>query len=162
PLPENPNLKNYTTLDGLKTIVSDWGRAGPDGLFAVVGIPGPGFLVAAARPADRYALLDAKKELAKTGTQSWPAGPVHAIVRINPSEADPSSLTCAIGVEPGYTLSGTVVGPDGRPLTGVKIAGLKLDDSPQTLEQASFSVPGLKLDGKRILVSYHREKKLGS
>src|SRR5262249_11669726 len=38
-LPDNPHLRDYTTLEGPKMLVSDWGRTGSDGSFTVLAIP---------------------------------------------------------------------------------------------------------------------------
>jgi protocatechuate 3,4-dioxygenase beta subunit len=161
PLPENPNLKVFEAFNLATVLVSDWGRAGPDGTFTVLVIPGPGVLTVHAAEKDRFVLVDARTELQKRKVNRFPADPVHALVRINPSENDPKSLNYDIALEPGRTLNGSVVGPDGKPLAGVQVAGLSASDSVRKLETETFPLKGLASGQKRVLVFFHQEKKLG-
>src|SRR5262249_45396272 len=98
----------------------------------------------------------------------------HALVPIHPSEQTPSSTNCDIALEPGRTLTGSVVGPDGQPLTGVLAMGLTavlpdardhtrcLEQPPyQKLETAEFMVYGLNPRQPRALILSHPEKGLG-
>src|SRR5262249_28102536 len=62
------------------------------------------------------------------------------------------------------TVAGTVVGPDGRPLSGVSIRGLKVQEfqSNEPLRGSDFTVNGLSPNRPRLLSFYHREKNLGA
>jgi protocatechuate 3,4-dioxygenase beta subunit len=170
--PDNPNLKHYTTLDGPKFLVSDWGQTRPDGNFTVLTIPGPGVLVACMEKEDRFALIDASRELQKMNIHSAPVDPAYAIVRINPDEKEPKSLRCDIALEPGRSLSGLLVDPDGKPLTGVHYAGLSAPrfffapvgvprPGSQGLKSAQFTTHALDPRRPRAVVFFHPEKKLG-
>jgi hypothetical protein len=158
---DNPNLKDYTDLGKPQAIAVDPGKTAEDGSFSVIGIPGPGLLCASADDTNRYA--PARLDGVKAGLsilQSY-----NAVVRIDPSEKDGKSLVRDITLEPGRALSGSVVGPDGKPLVGAYAAGLtsvlELFRAPAKLDAASFTAHGL--DGKRTrtLVFVHPEKKLG-
>jgi RNA polymerase sigma factor (sigma-70 family) len=84
----------------------------------------------------------------------------NALSLINPDErAD--FLTLDLPLQPARTLQGTVVGPDGKPLTGVEVMGLTALPDGEKLESASFTVRGLNPRRSRDLVFHHREKSLG-
>jgi RNA polymerase sigma factor (sigma-70 family) len=160
-LPDNPNLKNFTGSPGPQVIAKDDGWSAADGTFSVVAIPGPGLLTVKANDEDRYPA--AKTEGLKTASgiilQLY-----HALVRIDPSESDPKSLTCDIVLEPGRSLAGTVTDPDGRPLGGVHATGLAplpalFGGGAQKLETGSFKVGGLRPGEPRALFFLHSEKK---
>jgi RNA polymerase sigma factor (sigma-70 family) len=170
--PDNPHRKDYATLDRAMFLVSDWGRVGADGTFAVLAIPGPGVLVACALDVDRYALIDGKKRLREMKILSSPARPIHRIIQIDPDESDPKSLARDISLDPGRPLTGKVVGADGEPLIGAYVAGLgapqfdsRRPDDPaprgMKLEGATFTAEGVNPKQPRALVFYHPEEKLG-
>jgi RNA polymerase sigma factor (sigma-70 family) len=171
--PTNPNLKDFASVNNLLVLlVSDWGRTAPDGTFTVLGIPGPGVLVAAADDANRFAVIDTPKELSAMGIRQHPVQPCHALVRIDVSAKDPMTLACDIALEPARSVSGVIVGPDGRPLTGTHAAGLGAPriavladprERPRSegLKSAEFTVQGLSPAGHRTLVFFHPGKKLG-
>jgi RNA polymerase sigma factor (sigma-70 family) len=161
-LPDNPHLKDYTTLDRPKVLVGRWGEAGPDGKFSVLAIPGPGVLTAGARAETSYRILNVRKEFRKLKINRFPVATMHALARINPSEKDPKSLTCNFLLDPGVTRQGRVVGPDGKAVKGIKVAGLTVYGSPQKLEKAAFTVTGLQAARARALVFLDFEKKLGT
>jgi RNA polymerase sigma factor (sigma-70 family) len=169
--PDNPNLTDFTTLGGPKFIVSDWGRAGPDGVFTLLTVPGRSVLVAAADDENGFALFDARKELPKRKIYSFPTGATHALVEINPDPADPKSLTCDIALEPGRALTGSLTGPDGKPVSGAYALGLgatELHLGPPRmtgpveppLKDAGFTVRGLTPGRGRVLIFFQPEARL--
>jgi protocatechuate 3,4-dioxygenase beta subunit len=162
PLADNPNLKNLPGSTGPQILVKDEGRTAADGSFRVVAIPGSGLLNVKANDENRYAA--AKTEGLKNASgiilQEF-----HALVRIDPSENNPKSLTCDIELEPARSLAGTVTDPDGQPLEGSQTAGLSavallfFHDIPK-LETSSFTVSGARPGQPRALFFVHPEKKL--
>jgi RNA polymerase sigma factor (sigma-70 family) len=149
--PDNPHLKDFA--DGGN---GDSVRTSPDGSFALVAIPGPGLLHVQADDANRFVRAEIKG-----GSFQF-----HAEARINPSENDPKSMTCDIALEPARVLSGSVVGPDGKPLADVYAAGRWPIFSHdlmmhERLQSDSFDVGGLKAGQPRTLVFLHPDKKLG-
>lgn len=169
---DNPNLKRYTTLGGPRFLVSDWGQTRADGAFTVLTVPGPGVLVACLDTVERFALIDASRELQKMNIHGSPVDPAYAIARINPDEKNPQSLRCDIALEPGRSLSGTIVDPDSQSLTGVHCAGLSAPrfffapvgvprPGSQGLKSAQFTARGLDPRRPRAVVFFHPEKKLG-
>jgi protocatechuate 3,4-dioxygenase beta subunit len=170
--PDNPNLKDYTTLAGARAFISNWGRVGPDGRFSLLVVPGPNVVTAGADDENAFAMIDAEKELRKSRINSYPSGATHAVLTINPVSDDPKSLVCDIALEPGRTLTGTLVGPDGRPVTGVHAAGLGAPDHHigpplmkgthrPPLKDAAFTAHGLQPGRSRAVVFYAAESKLG-
>ncbi len=149
--PDNPHLKDY-----VDAVNGGSAKTASDGSFAVLAIAGPGRLHAKADDANRFV----RGESARGSFQ------FHAEARINPSEDDPKSMTCDIALEPARVLSGSVVGPDGKPLAEVYAAGrwpiYSLDFmSHERLQSNSFEVGGLKPGQPRTLVFLHPQKKLG-
>jgi hypothetical protein len=162
PQPGNPHLKEYPAF---ATTSTNQASVEKDGSFAVAAVPGPGLLCARAAE-DRFvrARVDGHGSPPPVLLQIVP---FHAIVAIDVSEKEPKSQVCAITVDPGRAVSGTVLSPDGAPLEGVFAAGLTaayslLDSSPAKpkLPAAAFTAVGLDPGGARTLVFWHEEKKL--
>jgi RNA polymerase sigma factor (sigma-70 family) len=154
PLPDNPNLKNFTEFGKPQFLATDPGRTAEDGSFAALAIPGPGLLTAVADDEDAYAV--ARQDDMKQH---------NAIIRIDPSEKDEKSLACDIALRPARTLGGRVVGPDGRAVGGAYAAGLHAvwqfgSRRPDRLPAGPFRVHGLTPKDERVVVVVHPEKKL--
>jgi RNA polymerase sigma factor (sigma-70 family) len=161
----------------------------PDGSYSLVALPGPGIICVAASPRDAYAVavLD-KKDLAILGNDptqllnplpdGWncPSGRAphtavgkgdqgvlrvdrySAMALIHPEETA-KSLALDLMVQPACTLRGTVVGPDGKPLSGVRVVGLKAIAEDEVLEGPAFTVRGLNPQRSREL--YFHQERLG-
>src|SRR5262249_25271481 len=88
----------------------------------------------------------------------------HLLMELNPA-ADAKLVTCDLLLDPGRTLKGKVLGPDGEPLTGVKVCGLRSYGSHglwenNPLEAPEFLATGLDKGKTRQLQFVHFEKKL--
>jgi hypothetical protein len=80
---------------------------------------------------------------------------------INPP-TDGKSGTYDLQLDPGLTQTGTVLGPDGQPLPGVLVSGLRpFDSGPLTLQTATFTVLALNGHDPRALFFLDKERKLG-
>jgi RNA polymerase sigma factor (sigma-70 family) len=161
-LPENPNAKDFTDVGKAQLLVSDPGRTGPDGSFAVVAVPGPGLLCARADDDGRYlpAVIPAPRPSISLILEEY-----HAVVAIDPKEGDAKSTARDLTLEPAGILPGTVTDPEGKPLAGAHVAGMSgtvrlLFGRTQTLESASFTAGGISPDHPRKIVFYHVERKL--
>jgi hypothetical protein len=159
---DNPNVKDFITLEGAKFIVSQWGQIGPDGSFTVLGIPGPGMLVVRASDSTRYVRIDARAELQKRKVRSFPIGPTHGVIAVDASEKDPKTLTCTIHLTPAGTRPVRLIDADGKPVTGARVAGLTDDRTPTRLASERLTMAGLHKDRTRALVVLHEQRKLGA
>jgi protocatechuate 3,4-dioxygenase beta subunit len=166
---DNPNLKDfpsYTKLEvnhGAMEVPTQ-----PDGSFSATVLPGQGVIYARSWE-NRFtnAFSWPAWEVA-VSPFPWPHGSYHAAVKIDASEQNPKSRTCEFALDPGQVLSGTVVGPDGKPLTGVLAFGLtpafgNYDSALglPTLHKATFTATGLDDRNPRYLLFWHKEKGLG-
>jgi RNA polymerase sigma factor (sigma-70 family) len=158
--PENPRLKDFP---GFAPVGVNSAAVEKDGSFSVAAVPGPGLLCARAQE-DRFVRAEVEGLGAKL-PEFLTLASFHAIIPVEPSEKDPRALTVAVALDPGKALSGTVLGPDGKPLDGVFAAGLSGAYSPANgsppkprLTGAAFTAVGL--GRPRTLVFWHEEKKL--
>jgi hypothetical protein len=185
PNPKAGRLDDYEEYEGLAIASS-----GSDGSFAVTVLPGPGILAAAAQPLSSYrSTLVTRKELEDflkqpphransedilvihgTGTLAI-SGPsllnqsnYNALALLNPDEKE-KTLVRDLVLLPALTRPGTVVGPDGKPVSEIHVIGLVPSpgspDWSSTLKSASFTVRGLHPERIRQLYFYHKEKNLG-
>ena len=155
-----------------------------DGSFALGVLPGPGVLVFQAYGADYYetfmpAMVDGEelKKIVKGGpdfdqrflTIAAGGGAMtllslvnyNAIALINPAE-EAKPFTIDLMPRRGRTIEGTVLGQDGKPLSGVSVIGLTSHNfHRQSLATPHFQVESLDPRQKRALLFHHEEKALG-
>jgi RNA polymerase sigma factor (sigma-70 family) len=144
---------------------------GPDGSFTCCVLPGPG-IVAFRTESQEYlsACVDPKtafKDLAFRGDERYlvidhggAGGPLaqdqfQAIALINPAR-DTAAVAQDLTVEPARWVSGTVLGPDDRPRTGVRVVGL----SEPVLKADRFRVRGINPGAPRRLYFYRDGERL--
>jgi hypothetical protein len=161
---DNPFQSDLPILSGLP---GHWTRT--DGTFRVVALPGRGLLgVRATRDEYRMAVgaerLKGRLEggpLLDTRPYHLYPGNEHTIAEISPKAGD-DTITCDVYLDPGLTLTGTVVGPDGKPLAGARALGLRpmafWENAP--LKTADFTVLALGPGETRALQMLHEGKKL--
>jgi RNA polymerase sigma factor (sigma-70 family) len=163
PLADNPNIKNFSELGKPQIIASDEAHAKADGSFTVTAIPGPGVLTARADDDDRF--LAAEETAGVQVAQSVILDGYHAVIPVNPSDGDPKSTHIDVALVPGRSLTGTVMGQDGRPLAQAHAAGLKatptfFDPTEGKLAGADFTVSALHPKKPRPVLLVHSDKKL--
>jgi RNA polymerase sigma factor (sigma-70 family) len=160
----NPHLRDHPEFDG--TFLNQrTASAGEDGRFRVVGLPGPGLLSVSL--GDQYLLANERDDAdgAKGGLGTAPfhifAGSANALARINPDK-DAELFQRDVKVDPGVTLTGTLVGPDGKPVEGVLSSGLTSSHGWERppLATASFTVRAFNPRQPRPVLFRHVEKGL--
>jgi RNA polymerase sigma factor (sigma-70 family) len=173
---DNPHLKNYVFSTSTSM---GRGSAGADGKFRILVIPGPAYLA-----------VQADQNLYTRATPpNWNGHPIgtvphalfpyhyHAIFAIDPDEKKADSLKCDIELDPGLKKTGTITGPDGKPVTNVIAFGLTAIPDPgartfprssrfgplppERLKTSEFTAVGLNPKEPRHLVFLQPEKKLG-
>jgi RNA polymerase sigma factor (sigma-70 family) len=161
---DNPNAKEIPpTFDGPTGC-----STGEDGAFQLVALPGRGVIAVQVSHNDRY-LNGVGADRIKgrridmgglecLDTYSFPCQiwNFNTLVEIAPAPGD-ESLICDVTVVPGRTLTGTVEGPDGKPLPGAHRRGW---DTP--LPGSEFTESGLNPDRpqRRVLEFVHDARKL--
>jgi RNA polymerase sigma factor (sigma-70 family) len=164
---DNPNRKQVPGLSVEEYLATN----AQDGKFRTVGLPGRG-LIAARAWNDRYLFgvgADKIKGLeSDRHFRTYPylvyAQGFHQLIELNP-KADDKLVTCDLLLDPGRTLKGKVLGPDGEPLAGAKVCGLRSYGSHgiweyNPLQTSEFVVTGLAKGKTRLLQFVHFEKKL--
>ncbi len=142
-----------------------------DGTFRVVALPGRG-LLAARNWSDQYRMgvgADKIKGLQPDGHfLTYPhwlfAQGYHTLVEVNPA-VDAKQMTCDLLLDPGRTLKGEILDPDGKPLAGVRVSGLRNYNGHgywehELLKTSTFTVTGLDPDHSRLLEFVHVKKNL--
>ncbi len=136
------------------------------GTFREMVPPGPGVFTVRARVAAGYGdspycvVRPDSADLAKIGLGRFSLLGVNAYHVID-VPADARSLTCEIQVDPGRSVTGTVLGPDGKPLAGALVKGLTAGfPQPTPLKTASFTAVALDPDHPRQLLFVHLKQKL--
>jgi hypothetical protein len=156
---------------------------GPDGSYALTVLPGPGVIGVMGPERDAYmpalVTLQERKDFFKIPVDNIfhpledfltadaggrPGGiyqaDYHALVPLEPGEKE-AALVKDVALERPQERKGRVVGPDGRPLTGVTAFGL-VRMGEETLGGAEFTVRGVNPRANRPLIFYHKDRKLGS
>src|SRR5262249_49792496 len=146
PLYPNPAVRLFGP-DGAGISPCSWTQAGADGSYSLVILPGPGALGFMANSRDSFMTAHITKQDLKNffkdnedhgnedslrvqaGVNSWTVvgqDQFHRLLLINPG-ANPGPITQDVVLRPAQAARGKVVGPDGKPLTGVVAHGLMPD-----------------------------------
>jgi RNA polymerase sigma factor (sigma-70 family) len=137
----NPNLRDYPGFHGGMPGVA----TNEDGTYRIIGLPGPGQIVVFQhlRPEQQpQYLLGAERDDEDGLKEEFhyiPQGNFAAFARIDPRQGA-ESVRRDIVLVPGWTFTGTVLGPDGKPFTGVQSFGLSRAENEGTMKSAEFTV----------------------
>jgi RNA polymerase sigma factor (sigma-70 family) len=137
--PNNPHRQDAADFARFPSLPNELYPAAADGSFRVPVLPGPGQIIARG-PYGEY-IADASAAINPTSTSE--------------------PVRCDLVLDPGRTLTGTVQGPDGKPLAGCRLFNLKphlWTSRPQ--DTASFSVSAIDPRKTRSLVVLHPDKRL--
>jgi RNA polymerase sigma factor (sigma-70 family) len=164
----NPNLANLRDYDGfdgayLPRVIG----AKEDGSYRLVGLPGPGMVAVWAR--DQYLRAPERDDEYGVKEAYLSTSPYHmthpinysAIARIDPARGV-DAVKRDVTLDPGWTFTGTVHGPDGKPLAGVRAFGLTGMRwwEHERLRTAEFTVRGFNPRRPRDILFQHPEKGL--
>jgi RNA polymerase sigma factor (sigma-70 family) len=150
------------------------GLVGADGSFSCCVLPGPGVLVfqtagdkylpacvdpAAVFKKPRINAGDKDHLIIDHGGFGGPLGQAQfqALALINPGEGE-TTIKHDLTVEPSRRVTGNVVGPDGKPLTGVRVVGLP----ESTLKTDRFTLRGINPARPRLIYFYHDAQQLAA
>jgi hypothetical protein len=144
-------------------------RTAPDGSFRLAVLPGPGLVAAAGRGhylrVHEHTRPVPMLDFPPTAPSAvWPSK-YHALSRINPPARTDGDARCDLVLEPGDTFTGTVVGPDGKPLSGWRAYNLgRLPDTwdPKPSACASFTVRAFNPSRPRPVLFVHEGRRLGA
>jgi RNA polymerase sigma factor (sigma-70 family) len=158
---DNPYRKEYPR-------VSDWNfkSTGQDGTFQQIVMPGRGLIAVRAWRGHYLMGLGADKikgqddqGLFRTYPHLCHASEYHAVIEINPAKGS-GTVTCDVVLDPGRSVAGTVLGPDGKPLPGTLAVGLKASYSREPLKTAGFTLFNLRAGYPRTVAFLHEGKRL--
>jgi RNA polymerase sigma factor (sigma-70 family) len=154
----NPNLRDYPGYHGAGSLMEGvFTKA--DGSFRVVGVPGPGII--GVHRNGHYLTSDEREDeygVEQRSVNTAPYAITHpvnysALARIDPPKGA-DSVTRDVTLDPGWTITGVVLGPDGQPLAGAFGMGIG------QMKTAEFTMRGFAPRASRELVFRHAAKGL--
>jgi protocatechuate 3,4-dioxygenase beta subunit len=153
----------YHTSSANSNRAPDTESRADDGSFRLAVPPGPGLITVRAWD-DRYAAgVGAERIKGSNERAASYVADYHTLVEIDPPRGA-ESIDCQVILDPGQTLTGTILGPSGQPLAGAKVSGRTAlffwhwPDEP--LPTASFTVYGVRPGRPRVLRFLHDGERL--
>jgi RNA polymerase sigma factor (sigma-70 family) len=155
--PDNPNLDDYVA----DRIIYTRAATNEDGSYRLAGMPGPGlvavdFMLDYLRAPERDDEFAVKEVFIPTVALIMVN--YSAIARID-SPTGVESVKRNVTLDPGWTFTGTVLGPDGQPLDGAWGIGLTTRpfgwDRREVMKTAEFTVSGFNPRQPRDLLVQH-------
>jgi hypothetical protein len=165
---DNPNLRDVKRAWSWQVVSSR-----TDGSFALAALPGRGIVAARTDDMRRGAYLKGKGGSTIGGLDErsgdFPTSPYYCspgqfdtLVGIEPG-AKADSVDCDLQLDPGKTVKGTILDPDGKPLAGVSIRGpLWSDVWIRDLPSAAFTIPAVNPDEPAAYFFEHPKKHLAA
>jgi beta-lactamase regulating signal transducer with metallopeptidase domain/protocatechuate 3,4-dioxygenase beta subunit len=166
----NPYYKEAPGFDGASQVVGPY-MTDREGRYAVPGLPGRGVVavqVCSKRPTGYPLRAGVEKipELSKAGGRYDKVAPAplylqskNAVAEVDPPEGA-ETFELDFQLDPGQMLSGTVLDPEGKPLSRAHYRGATDPGSWTLLDSARFSVNGYRPDKPRTLVFVQLDGKL--
>src|SRR5262249_14211496 len=164
-------LSDNPHLNGVKLDDTNWHPTRDDGTFRTVALPGPG-IITVRSTYDRYRMgigadrikghrAEGNLDLIRTRPFLLHPGNYHVLMPIDP-EPGAESVTCDVVLDPGRTLNGIVIGPDGQPLAGARISGQQAMNywASEPLKDAEFTMLSLGDNESRLIQVMHEGKRL--
>jgi RNA polymerase sigma factor (sigma-70 family) len=167
---DNPHLKE---APGFRNSEEVEARTTKDGSFTLVGLPGRGLLAvkAADRKEGRYLMACGADRIKgprfdrdhfNTEPSACNPAEFNTLVALDPAR-DAGSIVQNLVLDPGKTVTGTIVDPDGKPVTGVRFDGAVRDwFNRGDLPTAQFRIHGVDPAHPRWFIFRHRGRNLGA
>jgi hypothetical protein len=165
---DNPNLRD---APGFRGSAHAGVQSGKDGSFTLVGLPDRGLLAAKASGGQErhYLMGDGAEEIPGFERGHFTTDPYicaaplfNTVLQINPGKSTVLFVQ-DISLDPGKTVTGKLVDPEGRPVEGVNIDGVwGLSVHIQDLPTAEFRLPTINPKHPKPYFFTHRNKKLGA
>jgi RNA polymerase sigma factor (sigma-70 family) len=160
----NPNLADYPGFDGTFSMDNIGVGTKEDGSYRVVGLPGPGLV--AVRYGNHYLRAPERDEEYGVKESFLSTAPYHilpinynALAKIDPAKGVDSAKR-DVTLDPGWTFTGTVLGPDGKPLAGARSVGVTDAWGREGMKTAEFTVREFSPRRPRDILFQHPEKGL--
>jgi RNA polymerase sigma factor (sigma-70 family) len=163
---DNPNLKDVARAWRSTTV------SAADGTYTLVGLPGRGIVAATidemrrgrcvhGAGVDKVPGFEAKKQGFPTVPETVFPNMVNSLVAVE-AKAD-GQTTANVQITTGRTVTGTIVDPDGKPVSGANIQGpVGANLFVYGLPSARFSIPAVDPDRPRPYFFIHLEKNLAA
>jgi RNA polymerase sigma factor (sigma-70 family) len=163
---EFPNFKREIELTSVSI-------SAPDGRFTIPALPGRGLIAVWGPESEGYlhgvgadAIKGFDRQTGAFKTYPVPCGwyRKHVLAEINPAPGT-KEITLELQVDPGRTVKGTMVGPDGQPIVGsVAVHTLDVFQRPQNtpMNASTFEVKGVPSGPYRLDFFQSNRKLAGS
>ena len=167
-LAENPHVPDFPGFG--PATEQPWTPTAPDGRFAVVALPGPGIIAARSEVQGYLPGIGAPEIVARetelglefhTVPDRFNSANFQSIAAIEP-EPGVAAIEHDLPLDPGRTIAGTVLDPEGEPLAGAEARHLDAFGFGQsrTLPTAEFEARGVDPRRRRSALFVHRERGL--
>jgi RNA polymerase sigma factor (sigma-70 family) len=165
---DNPNLQGIKGFAASSAVSSK-----EDGSFTLAALRGPG-VVAVKTDEMRWGMyLSGQGADAISGPRDeWIKSFVTRPYLLTPSrfntlagiepDAKLESISCDVQLDPGKTVKGTILDPNGKPLAGVRIRGMDSLLSIRELPSEAFTIPAIDPRKPEALFFEHPQKKLAA
>jgi hypothetical protein len=164
----NPNLPDYPGFDGTVLMDSPGAGTNEDGSYRVAGLPGPGLVAVEwyagnyLRAPERDDEYGVKEPFIRTAPNHLIPVNYGALARVD-SGKGVESVRRDVTLDPGWTFTGTVLGPDGQPLAGARgfgVSGRFPQWDHEGMKSAEFTVHGFNPHRPRDVLFLHPERGL--
>ena len=171
PFPDNPHAPDTPEFpDGSYRCIQDRHRTQVDGSYRVVALPGRGIVcvvgISDAYPGGQgYEMIEGvedREAFEKYGGVFTPTRKSPTAVReVNPGLGG-LEVVCDFALDQGQTVTLQTVDPDGVPLTGVDVYGLReMQGGSRQMETDTFNLTAFREGENRAVILYHKERGLG-
>ncbi|QJW99888.1 hypothetical protein FTUN_7511 [Frigoriglobus tundricola] len=164
---DNPNRRDHPGFENIYGFFYSDSFSKTDGSYRVVGIPGAG-LVVTGRTREHLCTTERDDEFGRKEGHIAAApnflGPLINFTAIASVEAKAGAESTRrdVTLDPGWTFTGSLIGPDGKPVTGAQWLAVESASARWTdkMEGAAFTVAKFNPKSPRDILFRHAEKGL--